>query len=485
LFPRSTLRDLIRARVAGDESRARWQISLFTFALALLALGLPTARLVGEGPDLVRWTEAAAWMHVHVFLMPLAQALSHLPGMGAERAWFLISALCWASTFPVLVGLCRGLGFRRSEAIAGAVLALSAPIAWLAATIPGPSAPGLLGGALLLRALLSPSMKSEHAPRNGYRRAAISCWLFASLLDLSLSLLFPAVACAVLTAPREPDAESPRRRWDAAALAFGALVFAGLLIGAAFVPGAAFRGAEFLRQAWHSLTGDLQRPALSTTIWLVLLVPSLGLGTLGLFYLAQRPRSRDEAPPPAWLAVWCAFPFLFQIVFGVPKLDMPAIILAPVLALGCASWIASWSDEHRAKRIVALIVGQVAMLGAFCVALGQTDPDLAWTRVAQKRLAASDLVLTRSRTHEYLLRHRFEVRALDLSAPTRLAPDLQARWWSEARAQVESAHEANRRVVLDWKLAGDPLDTRAYPFENEVQRLLLLAPAVELDERSH
>jgi hypothetical protein len=180
---------------------------------------------------------------------------------------------------------------------------------------------------------------------------------------------------------------------------------------------------------------------------------------------------------------WCAFPFLFQIVVGRPKLDLPTIILVPVIAVGVAAWIASWADGPTLKRVVALVGSQAALLLAFCLALSRSNPDLSWMNLAQKRLAASDMVLTRSRTHHYLLQNRFNVRALDLSEPTRLSPELHARWWSEARARVEAATGERRRVVLDWKLDRAPVAPRPYPFEPELHRLLLLAPIVELDER--
>ncbi len=74
-----------------------------------------------------------------------------------------------------------------------------------------------------------------------------------------------------------------------------------------------------------------------------------------------------------------------------------------------------------------------------------SDPERAWRAIAEERLEPTDLVLTHSRAHLYLLgtRHGLEVELL---------PSI----WSdgsprarELEAAVERARRAGRRVVLD------------------------------------
>ncbi|HUR29255.1 MAG TPA: hypothetical protein VM509_13790, partial [Planctomycetota bacterium] len=96
------MRDLV-----GGSFRSTWRRELLqdvalTLGLVFIALALPTSRLTGDGPSLVQATARGEWFSTHIFLQPLSRALALLPGFGAERAWALIAAACWAgSYFPL------------------------------------------------------------------------------------------------------------------------------------------------------------------------------------------------------------------------------------------------------------------------------------------------------------------------------------------------------------------------------------------------
>ena len=333
-FPRVLLGGLVARQLRREQVRARWQVVLMTAGLALLALGLPTTRLLGEGPNLVRWTAGDAWVHVHLGLMPLVKVLSFLPGIGAERAWFLLSALCWAAAYPVLQRTCRELGSSRFTAMVSALVTLAAPVVWLAGTLPGPSAPGFLASAVLMRALLGP-WRSEHARARPLSAERLPlAWLGASLVNLNLVLLYPAVAWAVLSSSR---GEGASKRWSTIGRLLRApAVLAALLALAAWLLPTTFDGRDFLRRGWYQITGNAEQPISSVLAYALILAPSLGVGVVGLWHLAQNHRGDGEQRDPSWIWIWCLLPFAIQALLGRPNLDLAALVLGPILTLGLA-----------------------------------------------------------------------------------------------------------------------------------------------------
>lgn len=482
-FPRVLLGGLVAGQLRREQARARWQTLFMTVGLALLALGLPTTRLLGEGPGIVRLTAGDAWVHVHLALMPVVKALSFLPGLGAERAWFLVAALCWAATYPVLQRTCRELGASRFTAMVSALVTLAAPVVWLAGTLPGPSAPGFLASAVLMRALLGP-WRSEHAQARPLAAERLPLvWLGASLINLTLVLLYPAVAWAVLRSQRA-EREDPSMKWGAIGrvLQAPAVLAAGFALAAWLLP-TTFDGRDFLRRGWYLITGNAEQPISNILAYALILAPSLGVGVVGLWHLAQSPRGAGDGGTrgPSWIWIWCLFPFAVQALLGRPNLDLATLVLAPILTLGLADWLGRIdAASGLGRRYRLLVFSQAVVLVSFALALRHADPEREWTRWIRGELMRGDLVLTRSRAHQYLLEHRLGTEAVYLDTVSRLPAEERPAWWAALGERVQAASAARRRVLLERSGAAAAL-LNSYRFERELGALDLLAPIVRLD----
>jgi len=111
-FPRFTLRDLVASGERALQMRTLAQAAVLGLALALVALALPTERLVGRGSALVTALSGEApWYEVAAFgaTAPLAALLEPLVG-SLERAAFLVGALTWALALPWLTSLAMRAG---------------------------------------------------------------------------------------------------------------------------------------------------------------------------------------------------------------------------------------------------------------------------------------------------------------------------------------------------------------------------------------
>jgi hypothetical protein len=472
-FPRAAVRDLVGGNLLSARRRELAQDWAITLGLALLALALPTERLLGEGPGAVQWTEHGHWFGTHLVLQPIAQGLSRISGVGAERAWYLIAALCWAGSYPVLARMNVALGLSRLAACVGALLCLVSPVALLAATLPGPAGPALFGSALLFATLITGAGSSERA---GPLRP-IAAWGAACLLDTNLILLLPAVLWHTLANTRERPAD--RRR--ALAAVAGAIVFlcgawvagASLLQGAA--PAATLRGIGLRLLG----TGNVGSP--DGVIWLLVLAPALGVGALGIVELFRRPTEAHDASPPGWIAAYVCIPIVVKVLGGAPNLDTGAWVLAPLTALGLASFVERMPDGRRSGIILGLGAAQLLLSVGFRAALGLGDPNREWMTRASKMLERGDIVITRDQLHDYLLRHRFHLATVNLRIPLELSDRRRRDWWANVREVVRAHGRGGGRVLLDWRV-GDPLaGSRDYPYHAELHELILLAPALHLD----
>ena len=120
------------------------------------------------------------------------------------------------------------------------------------------------------------------------------------------------------------------------------------------------------------------------------------------------------------------------------------------------------------------------ILVSFALALRRGDPELEWTRWIRGELIQGDLVLTRSRAHQYLLEHRLGTEAVHLDAVSRLPEEQRPAWWAALGERVQAANDARRRVLLEGTAASTELFS-SYRYEQELAALDLLAPIVRLD----
>ncbi|MCA8978809.1 MAG: hypothetical protein KDC14_02190, partial [Planctomycetes bacterium] len=171
-FPRHATRDLVEAR----EERLRRRLPLAGLLLAsgtaLCALGLPTERLLGPGPDLIDALATGGWGSSRGLYLPLAQLVDALPGVGAERAGFLLSALALGALAYQLWNLGRALEASPAARWLCCLPLLTAPVVWTAGTYPGPAVLGSLGAIYAFTALVTPG-------RHRGLRAGVG-WCFAA-----------------------------------------------------------------------------------------------------------------------------------------------------------------------------------------------------------------------------------------------------------------------------------------------------------------
>ncbi|MBK7642458.1 MAG: hypothetical protein IPJ19_05330 [Planctomycetes bacterium] len=358
-FPRAETNELVGEALRTEHRRGWIQDLLVALALALLALGLPLERLLGQ------------------------------PVRADERVHFLASAVCFALGWLVLARAARRSAWDSAPALRASLVAASAPVVLFAATTPGPAAAGWLGACLVLVVLV----REETPPL--VRGAA---WLAAAALHPWNIWVWPAWLL------RE-------RRGRAVPIACGVLVGASLALRFPHHPSELFAG----------LDGG-PGPCVA---WWTLWIAGLGGAAAGLVALARG--------APAWILAFALVPLAPLSLGGTIGYDLPWIWLAPL------GWLGVLELEKRGRRTGLLLATSLACGAAALVWVRATDPERAWREAAQERLEPSDLVLTRSAAHRYLLatRHGLEVRMLPAEADEAL------------RQAIDAARAAHRRVVLD------------------------------------
>jgi hypothetical protein len=118
-FPREETRDLLGEALRAQTRRGWMQDLAIALALALLALGCPTERLV-----------------------------TGMPPLDSERASFVTSALCFALGWLVLARSARTNGWESGTVLRASLAAATLPFVLLAATTPSRAALGWLGSCL-------------------------------------------------------------------------------------------------------------------------------------------------------------------------------------------------------------------------------------------------------------------------------------------------------------------------------------------------
>ncbi len=441
--------------------------------LAVCALTFPTQPLLDPGPSFVRWTSQGAWMHPHLLLMPIAQALASF--LGSERAWYVLSALCWALAVPVAVAALQSMGLARVRALASVGIAFLAPMGMLAATTPGPFGAALLGASLVLFGLVGgPGL----SPARHARRAAL-LWVAGCMLYMGHALLLPAVAVAVLARPRREraDRESPwiARGWLLAApVVLGAVVLLADLVPATAPPG------DFLDAILVALAGGPGDFLAKPYSVVLTLIPGLGVATIGVLGLAL-PQGKGR-PAALWIGLWLAGAIVPPALMNMGRFALPAIAVLPVAAVGLAYGMGRLETPRAASRVALLGALSIVLLVGFHVVLQRGNPDRSWERRAAELLVTDDLFLTRDANHHYIAEERLGVDSLDLREPVQLARRYRSAYWRSLAQRVADAHSAGRRVVLDAGPRGSLAGIRDFPFRKELHRLGLKAPLVQLEQ---
>jgi len=189
-FPREETTELVGEALRVERRRAWIQDLLIALALALLALGLPTERLLVKAPSFV-----------------------------SERTGFLASGIAFATGWLVLARAARRNGWESGAALRASFAAAALPPVLLAGTTPGSSALAWLGGCL---AAALATVEARRLVRALGWSAAILC-VAAALPSgwLSSAALAPLAWLGVL----ELEKRGRRTRWvTAAALVLGVLV---------------------------------------------------------------------------------------------------------------------------------------------------------------------------------------------------------------------------------------------------------------------
>ncbi len=478
-FPRLAVRNLIGDNLRANRRRELWQAWALTLGLVFMALALPTTRLLGDGLAPVQWSDRGAWFSTYLALQPIARLLEFLPSMGAERAWFLIAALCWAGSFLVLSRMAIALGVPRLVAAFSALLVLTSPLGFLSGTLPGPSAAALLGSAILFWALLDPTDRRAGGKR---RLHPLSVWFGVCLLNPVLVLFLPAVVWSLIS-PRE----SRSMGWSERARVIGGAVLALAVLAALLTATAALGQTNLdLVSMAHGfelmLLGTGSTGAPDSVTWLLVLAPAIGVGVVGLIELFRRPSERTESVPPTWIVAFVGVPLVIRLLGGTPSLETGAWVLGPVVVLGLASFFGRMHERRHWSAMVGLLAVQLILTGGFRWTIVRGDPNRPWTELASTLLQPGDLVLTRDQEHDYLLRHRFHLKTVNLRVPHELDETERAEWWAGSQEAVLAQARAGQRVLVDWRVSEPLGGGRAYAFQRELHDLVLLAPILHLEK---
>ncbi len=467
-FPRRLIASMIAG--ASDRSLLRERIQALAIALglALVALALPTTTLLLEGPELVEGSSHGAWISVHLALTPIARFLALLPRIQIEQAWFIVSALAWGASGVACWKMLARHGIATRAAVLAGLSVLASPVAWFSGTMPGPSAPGLLGAFLVFGRLLEATREPE---RRDLDRAIATTWGIAMLLDIRTVWLAPAILMQSAQAAKATKQGSARVFERGVAL--GRPVIAWLVAAAIAVTllHSEPAGFAFFQRVLGTIVG--RGLGFSGSLWLV--VFGLGAAAFGFVALLMPPSQPEESRPPIWIAVWCAAPMLAPLVFGRVDWTSVAISLVPPAALGLASWFSDRDWIVLARHGSLLLAGQLAIGWGFNYGVKSRDANAIWSVQAAQTFEPKDLVLTDSRQHAYLVRHRFRLAVVDLNEPLSKDADAVQDWWLKLNTRVRKTGDDGGRVVFDL---GDRASD--YRYRTELDRLRFLAPNVDL-----
>ena len=189
-------------------------------------------------------------------------------------------------------------------------------------------------------------------------------------------------------------------------------------------------GGRVLQHGPRELFAGLDGGPGPAVAWWTLWIAGLGGASVGLVALRRA--------PPLWLVAFALVPLVPLSLGGTIGYDLPWLWLAPL------GWLGVLELEKRGRRSGWLLAGSLACTAGALVWVRATDPERAWREVAEERLETSDLVLTLSPAHRYVLgtRHGLEVGLL----PSRWVEGPATRALED---EVSSARARHGRIVLD------------------------------------
>lgn len=477
-FPRHATADLVATALDAERRRALWQSWICAGGIIALALGLPTESSIGHARELVRATAEHRFSGPHVVPALLARGLVSNFGLRPEPAWFLVSAVCFGLCAPVLLSTARALGWTAPRALHATLLVLASPMAVLAGTLPGASAVGLLGAAILFHALVTGSDRA----RSLYAWRASAAFVIACTLNVINVLLWPALMWAV--ARKRPAKERDGHLAFALLAPLIAVCLAtAAILGNAYLDNGSREVARVLQLSERTLLAGASGGPGPLLAWWTAWIPALMSGAVGIAALAFLQVRAERESRVGWLAAWCLIPWIVQSLGGTIDDDLPYLWLVPPALLG-------WLELHEilarreAERFIWL--SSIALLGlgfGAVVFLRGLDREAEWRERASLVVDKGDLVLTTSPDHRYLLEQRFALEVVDLTEIEALLVEDRAGGWSRLEARIDALRQVGRRTVLDTAVTGS-----ASPLSPDVkarlQRLCETGRVLDLDAAS-
>jgi len=406
LFPRVLTAKLVGEREEqrlGRETRQVWMVGA---GLAIVALGLPLSRVLGQT----------------IFSAPLPRAalgfLAELTGAPRERVGFALAAVMFGLSIPLIASTLRAVGFVQHALLPAALIATLSPLGWLGATSATDFCLGVLVCTWLARGLFAHSSVGR----------LLLVYAFGVILHSDAVWLLPAVTLGASTGPRDNGEESPSR--FARALQTG-------LGGIAMLILARFGGGLAENLPWPLGSGST-RPGTPDLSRALTVLGGLGIGLWGL--IAPWTRGAEEVSrPPIWCLLFLILPLPTLFIGGVSMGSW----LIPIAALGLADLIQRGQTETGSlRRGLMLLAVQLLLTLGLAWRWEAEDPNRAWREIARAQLEPADLVISDDPRHLYLLVERW-----GLEACVSTAPDLSDR--------VARARSAGQRIVRDGAASAD------------------------------
>ncbi len=394
-FPRHLTTQLIEE---GEERRSHREVLgglVLGLALAAFALAFPQLRLIGQQ---VEHMDPADPLVPFVIDVLRRITVVHL-GMMPEQIGFVIAALAYGACLPVGLGVARRQGLGFGLALVGTLAVLLSPVAWVAGTTPGPEALALLFLFLALDALWG---------GEGARPLMAACyWVFAAACQPALVWLLPAVVVAGL--------RGQEKRFE---LGFSLPLIGGVLFLIFAMPlGVTLEWSELADRVSRSVRFGGSGGWFEAGVWLVGLLPGLGLSLVALASLFFLKRDASEERPPRWLALWCGLPLLALTLSGSPTWSIPYLWLLPPALIGACDLLARRAEGFALGSSALVLSGQATAIFGVSLVLGSTDPQASWRDQARTVLQEEDLVVTADAGHAYLIASRWGLTCLLLQDP--------------------------------------------------------------------